>query len=106
MIRDLGATPDDFQVIGSGVSVSHAFVNVTEFSIPVDIFGMHIKEDDFIHCDRNGAVIIPKALLGSIDKWINKIIEIENIIIEPTKNKNYTYEIFQKSWNEFQKRRV
>ena len=106
VMRDIDTCPKDFQVIASGLSVSHGFVHIVDIDCEVEVFGLKVSPQDFIHADRHGMVIIPKDILPSIDKWILKIYELEKIVIEPAKAPGYNFSQFEKSWREFEKVRV
>ena len=106
VMRDLGACPEDYQVIASGLSPSHRFVHVTQVGGTVNVFGLHIKEGDFIHADRHGACIIPLEILPEIDHWIDKMIGIEAIVLRATQQENFDFDLFQAAWQEIEKRRI
>lgn len=106
VIRDLGACPEDYQVIGGAIGVSHRFVHVREIGGRVNLFGLTIDEGDFLHADRHGAVVIPPEILPEIDKWIEKMQALEEIVIAPSKADGFTFEQFERAWTELEKRRV
>ncbi len=106
IIRDFGMCPPDFQVIGSGTGPSHRFVHVIDTGAPVEVFGLRVKEGDCVHADRHGAVVIPPDILPEIDKWIEKLLAMEDIVIAPSKEKDFSFEIFEKAWEELERKRV
>ena len=106
VIRDLGACPEDYQVIGGCVGPSHRFVHVLDFGTEVEVFTLKIKQGDFVHADRHGACIIPQEILPEIDSWIAKMQDLESIVIAPSKEANFDFASFQKAWAELEKKRV
>lgn len=106
LFRDLGMCPEDYQVIGGAIGPSHRFVHVLDFGQPVKVFGLDIREGDFVHADRNGAVIIPPDILSVIDHWIVKMQQLEAIVIEPSKQEGFDFAKFESAWAELEKRRV
>lgn len=105
-IRDFGACPDDYQIIGGCVSPSHRFVHVLEIGGPVRVFGMEVREGDFVHADRNGACVIPPDILPVIDHWIVKMQQLEAIVIEPARREDFDFEKFERAWAELESKRV
>ncbi len=106
VIRDLGMCPEDYQVIGGALGPSHRFVHVVETGTPVEVFGMQVKEGDFVHADRHGALVIPPDILPDMDQWIAKMLELEEIVIAPAKEKGFNFEVFEKAWAELESKRV
>ena len=106
MIRDLGCCPESYQVIGGGLSPSHRFVHVQEIGTQVHVFGMAVKEGDFIHADRHGGCIIPPDILPEIDQWIEKMQQLEQIVLEPAKQPDFDFTKFEKAWAELERKRV
>ena len=48
-IRDLGAIDPGFQLLAGSIGPSHAFVHITAFGMPVNVFGLAISPGDLIH---------------------------------------------------------
>lgn len=105
-IRDFGCCPEDYQVIGGCVSPSHRFVHVIEIGKPVKVFGMSVKEGDFVHADRHGACVIPEEILPQIDDWIIRMQQLEEIVMTPAKQADFNFDKFTKAWSELEKKRV
>ena len=47
----------------------------------VDIFGMEAADNDLIHADRHGAVVIPKAVAAEIPGAIDLVLRREKVIL-------------------------
>ena len=67
LMRDLGSLAPQFQVLASGVGVSHLFVHVVDFDTPVEVFGMQVSPNDIIHADRHGGVVIPQEIIPTLE---------------------------------------
>lgn len=106
VIRDIGMCPEDYQVIGGSIGPSHRFVHVREIGTTVNIFGMSVKEGDFVHADRHGAVVVPLDILYELDKWISKMQEIEEIVLAPARKDDFNFQKFEAAWAELEKKRV
>jgi regulator of RNase E activity RraA len=105
-IRDLGCCPEDYQVIGGSFSVSHRYVHVLNTGQSVTVFGMQVKDGDFVHCDRHGGCIIPADILPEMEHWIDKMFALEKVVIEASKQPNFNFNQFEKAWAELEKKRV
>ncbi len=106
VIRDFGVCPPDFQVIGGSTGPSHRFVHIEEIGGEVEVFGLKIREGDFVHADRHGAVVVPPEILSTIDHWIVKMQKFEDIVIKPSKEDGFNFERLEAAWGELEKRRV
>ena len=99
---DLG----DYPVIAGSVGPSHAFVRVDTLAEKVNVFGLEVSPGDLIHVDRHGAVVIPESVYDSLESSLHSLIENEKIVINPSKDKDYDFEKFKQSWEEFERVRT
>lgn len=106
VMRDLGDMAEGFTVIAGSVGPSHGFVNVRTVAEPVEIFGMRVEDNDLIHADRHGAVVIPSSVVGDLEAAIIKLLAIEKIVLEPTSGKRITFEEFEDIWQKFEASRT
>lgn len=102
VMRDLNDIAQDFTVIAGSVGPSHGFVHVKTIGKPIEIFSMKVKDNDLIHADRHGAVVIPNSVIDHLEAAINKLLETENIVLEPTRGKRITYQEFEDIWQKFE----
>src|SRR2546425_937129 len=75
-VRALG-----FQFAAAHVSVSHAYVHMVDFGLPVKLGGLWVKPGDLIHADQHGVVTIPKDIADRIPEAVAKIEADERTII-------------------------
>ncbi|MBI2158788.1 MAG: RraA family protein [Candidatus Rokubacteria bacterium] len=75
-VRGLG-----FQFAAAHVSVSHAYVHMVDFGLPVKVGGLWVKPGDLIHCDQHGAVTIPAEIADRIPDAVAKVEADERTII-------------------------
>ncbi|MEP2948237.1 MAG: RraA family protein [Lentilitoribacter sp.] len=106
VMRDLDDLADDFTVIAGSIGPSHGFVHVKTIAEPVEIFSMKVHDNDLIHADRHGAVVIPNEVIDTLEAAINKLLETENIVLEPTRGKRITYQEFEDIWQKFEASRT
>jgi len=88
-MRDLDAMDPKFQCLAGSLCPSHAWVQVVEFGKPVDIFGMSVKDNDIVHADRHGAVVIPAAFLEKIPAAIDLMARKEKVILDAAKKPGF-----------------
>ena len=59
-VRDLPeAEAVGFQFFSAHVSVSHAYVHMVDFGIPVKVGGLVDPPGDLLHGDQHGVVVVP-----------------------------------------------
>jgi regulator of RNase E activity RraA len=81
-IRDLDALAPGFQLLAGKVGPSHAYGHLVDFGNTVDIFGMGVADNDLIHADRHGAVVIPKTVAAAILGAIDLVLRREKVILD------------------------
>lgn len=106
VMRDLGDVPEGYPLIAGSIGPSHGFVHVQEIGTPVEIFGLTVNEGDLVHADRHGAVVIPVDVLDIIEASITKLMETENLILEPARQDGFDFEAFKAAWESFEKNRT
>lgn len=106
VMRDLGVMEPGFPVLAGSIGVSHAFVHVREIGTPVEIFGLSISQDDWVHADRHGALIIPEDAIDDLEIGIETVIRNESIILGPAREKGFNIEVLERTWAEFERVRT
>jgi regulator of RNase E activity RraA len=67
---------------------------------------MKVRDNDLIHADRHGAVVIPNEVIDTLEAAIIKLLDTENIVLEPTRGKRITYQQFEDIWQKFEASRT
>jgi regulator of RNase E activity RraA len=81
-VRDLDEVATlGFQFAAAHVSVSHAYVHMVDFGLPVKLGGLWVKPGDLIHADHHGVLTIPKEIADKIPDAVAKIEADERMII-------------------------
>lgn len=88
-MRDLDAMHPEFQCLAGSLSPSHAWVQVVEVGIPVNIFGMQVDPDAIVHADRHGAVVIPAQYLEAIPGAIDLMARREKVLLDAAKRPDF-----------------
>ena len=84
-VRALG-----FHFFAGSVSVSHAYVHMVDFGLPVKVGGLWVKPGDLIHADQHGVVNIPKEIAGQVAEAVAKVEADERKIIGVCQARDFT----------------
>jgi regulator of RNase E activity RraA len=88
--RDVDLLAQGFQIIGGRVGPSHAHVHMVQMRCEVNVFGMLVEEDDVIHADYHGAVVIPADAVRKLPDAIDLISRREKVILEMARAEGFT----------------
>ncbi len=73
-VRDLPeAEALEFHFFSAHVSVSHAYVHMVDFGLPVKVGGLWVRSGDLLHGDQHGVVVIPPEIAAQIPEAAAKI---------------------------------
>ena len=84
-VRALG-----FQFAAAHISVSHAYVHMVDFGLPVKLGGLWVKPGDLIHADQHGVVTIPPDIAERVPEAVAKVEADERKIIDVCKSKDFS----------------
>jgi regulator of RNase E activity RraA len=94
-VRALG-----FQFAAAHVSVSHAYIHMVDFGLPVKVGGLWVKPGDLLHADHHGVVSIPADVAARVPEAVAKVEADERQIIGLCQAKDFSAErlkaLFQK----------
>ena len=80
--RDIDMLAPGFQIVGGGIGPSHAHVHMVQMNCDVNIFGMLVRNDDVIHADVHGAVVVPTEAVRALPKAIDLMARREKVILD------------------------
>ena len=106
VMRDLDVIDDGFPILAGSIGPSHGFVHVRELKTEVTVNGMFVKEDELIHADRHGAIVIPEEVIPHLENAIATVIKNEKIILTPARKPNFNIEKLEAAWAEFEAART
>ncbi|HBH01255.1 MAG: hypothetical protein A2W08_18455 [Candidatus Rokubacteria bacterium RBG_16_73_20] len=86
-VRALG-----FQFAAAHVSVSHAYVHMVDFGLPVKVGGLWVKPGDLIHADQHGVVTIPPEIAARVPEGVAKVEADERTIISFCRSEAFSVE--------------
>ena len=88
--RDVDMLAHGFQIIGGRIGPSHAHVHMVQMRCEVNIFGMLVGEDDVIHADYHGAVVIPADAVRKLPDAVDLISRREKAILDMARAEGFT----------------
>ena len=81
-VRDLDEVKAlGFQFAAAHVSVSHAYIHMVDFGLPVKVCGLWVTPGELIHADQHGVVTIPPDLVPRVAEAVAKVEADERKII-------------------------
>ena len=90
-VRDLQAAEAmGFHLFARHAAVSHAYVHMVDFGLPVKLGGLWVKPGDLIHADQHGAVTIPAEIAPRIPEAVVKVEADERKIISLCKSPTFS----------------
>jgi len=90
-VRDLDEVKAlGFQFAAAHVSVSHAYVHMVDFGLPIKVGGLWVKPGDLIHADQHGAVTIPTEIADKIPEAVAKVEADERQIINVCQARDFS----------------
>ncbi len=106
VMRDLDVIDEGFPVLAGSIGPSHGFVHVVEIGTPVSIMGMQVAQDELIHADRHGALVIPSEVIPDLKRAIETVIACEAIVLEPARAPGFNIGKLEEAWAKFEAART
>lgn len=92
-VRDLPALENlGFQVFAGGVSISHAYIHITEFGTPVEVGGLKVASGDLLHGDRHGVQTVPSDIADKVPGVAAQIAAREKTLIDLCQSPDFSVE--------------
>jgi regulator of RNase E activity RraA len=88
--RDVDMIAPGFQIIGGRIGPSHAHVHLVQMRCDVNVFGMLARDEDIIHADFHGAVIIPADAVKRLPDAIELVARREKAILDIARAPGFT----------------
>lgn len=70
-----------FNTFSSSLAVSHAYMHVVDFEVPVTVGGLVVNPGDLLHGDLHGVINVPKNVASLLPDIASQICEREHQII-------------------------
>jgi regulator of RNase E activity RraA len=91
-IRDIPQWAPGFQALAGSIGPSHAWVHAEHFGGEVRVCGMTVRNDDLIHADCHGAIVIPHDIAAKIPDAAELCGRREVPILEIARSPDFTLE--------------
>jgi 4-hydroxy-4-methyl-2-oxoglutarate aldolase len=96
-VRDLDEVKEaGFHFFSSCISVSHAYVHLTEIGVPVKVGGLWVKPGDLIYGDKHGVLSIPKEIARDVARATQLVEDWERPVINYCKSKEFSLDGLKK----------
>ena len=106
VMRDLDVIDDGFPILAGSVGPSHGYVHVVDVGTQVNIFGMRVDENELIHADRHGAIVIPHNVFPTLKSAIKTVIKNEAIVLGPARAPDFNIDKLEEIWAAFEAART
>ncbi|MBT4162525.1 MAG: RraA family protein [Gammaproteobacteria bacterium] len=97
-VRDIPDSQANFQMLAGMVNPAHAWVNVVDWGLPVNVHGMEVTHDDLIHADQHGAVVIPLEAAPAVIEAAETIMAKERIVIDASQKPGFNMQKLREAW--------
>jgi regulator of RNase E activity RraA len=98
-VRDLDEMHDlGFHAFAAEILVSHAYVHLTDFGIPVRVGGLTVGPGELLHGDKHGVTVIPPAIAAEVAAAAARVERQERQIIELCQSPDFTLEQLKELW--------
>ena len=92
-VRDLDEMREaGFFAFATEVLVSHAYVHIVEYGVPVTIGGLTVNPGDIVMGDQHGVLTVPKEIAADIPKAVEEVEKGERRIIDFCRSSSFTPE--------------
>ncbi len=81
-----------FHFFAAGPCVSHAYVHLLDFGLPVKVGGMMVRSGDLLHGDKHGVISIPHEIASELPGAAVKVAEREQRILQHCRSEDFTLE--------------
>ena len=88
-MRDIPDSATSFQLLANRIGPSHAHVHITGFGNEVTVHNMTVCDNDIIHMDQHGAVVVPADAVTKLPAAIELISRREARILDAAKSENF-----------------
>jgi len=98
-VRDLDAMHDlGLHAFAAHVLVSHAYVHLVDFGIPVRVGGLTVSPGDLLHGDKHGITAIPSSIAAEVASAAARLERQDRQIVELCQSPDFTLETLKERW--------
>jgi regulator of RNase E activity RraA len=82
----------EFFAFAAGPSVSHAYIHLLDYGLPVRVGGAVIAPGDLLHGDQHGVITIPQAIAAEVADAAAEVDAVERDVIGYCRRDDFTVE--------------
>ncbi|MFN8420005.1 MAG: RraA family protein [Anaerolineae bacterium] len=86
-----------FPVFTDGAIVSHGYIQVMQFHVPIHVGGIPIYPDDLLHADVNGVTTIPNNIAAEVADSCADFLAAEEVLLAAMRGGNVTIQLLQEA---------
>ncbi len=90
--RDLKDSARGFNLLGGKVGPSHTYVHLVDIRCQVTVLGLTVSDNDIVHADHHGAVMIPAEAVAKIPDVVDMLVRREKVILDAAKADDFDIE--------------
>lgn len=68
--------------------------------------GLEVRQDDLVHADRHGAVVVPQDVVPALASAIRRLQEMERLVLDPARAPGFDFDAFERAWATFEASRT
>lgn len=85
-----------FHLFGLNPCVSHAYVRLVDFGVPVRIGGVTVEPGTLIHADRHGVCLIPHEVADRLAEACREVERLERPLLESARSDDFDLDVYLK----------
>jgi 4-hydroxy-4-methyl-2-oxoglutarate aldolase len=93
-LRKLG-----FSLFAAHAAVSHAYIHMVDFGVPVEIYGLKIFPGDLLYADCHGVLSIPKEIAAQLPNVAAAIEQHERRIVDFCRSPDFSLQLLKAELN-------
>ena len=96
-MRDLDDCAPGFQLLAGKVGPSHAHGHIVDFGGQVNVAGMTVNDDDIVHADRHGAVVVPREAVAKLPAAVELLTRREAVILAAARSEGFDIDTLKRA---------
>jgi hypothetical protein len=106
VMSDLDVIDDGFPILAGSIGPSHGFAHVVDIGEPVNVLGITVGQDELVHADRHGVVVIHDDVIATLCAAIKTVETSEAIVLGPARAADFNIEKLEAVWAAFEAART
>ncbi len=105
-VRDLAEVERmGFGFFAGATIVSHAYVHIVEYALPVQVGGLTVRPGDLLHADRHGVLLIPAEIAPQLASMAARFEGVEQEFLAKVREPGFTLDRLIEDWEAFDRAR-